>query len=163
MNVRDLQLLFEYNVWADRQLLAAAARVEVAQFFAPADFPHGSLHEILVHILGAKWIWRTRLQDAVSPTAVLKGAEFPTFESIRRRWEVEDNALAGYLASLRDEDLISTVRYANTKGQPFEGTLWHILVHLFNHNTQHRSEAAALLSQYGCSPGDLDLILFLRT
>jgi uncharacterized damage-inducible protein DinB len=40
--------------------------------------------------------------------------------------------------------------------------LWHLLVHVLNHGTQHRSEAALLLTSYGQSPGDLDLILFLR-
>ena len=36
------------------------------------------------------------------------------------------------------------------------------LAHLANHGTQHRSEAAMLLTSYGYSPDDLDLIVFLR-
>jgi uncharacterized damage-inducible protein DinB len=36
------------------------------------------------------------------------------------------------------------------------------LAHVVNHGTQSRSEAAVLLTEYGQSPGDLDLILFLR-
>lgn len=35
------------------------------------------------------------------------------------------------------------------------------MIHPVNHATQHRSEAAAVLTQFGYSPGDLDLLLFI--
>ncbi len=38
----------------------------------------------------------------------------------------------------------------------------HLLVHPVNHGTQHRSEAAVVLTSFGRSPGNLDLIVFLR-
>ena len=49
-----------------------------------------------------------------------------------------------------------------TKGPPMENILWHLMTHVVNHGTQHRSKAAILLTGYGYSPGAPDLIVFLR-
>jgi len=35
-----------------------------------------------------------------------------------------------------------------------------MLAHVVNHGTQHRSEAAAILTQAGRSPGEIDMIFF---
>ncbi len=67
-----------------------------------------------------------------------------------------------YIAGLKDEDLTQIVRYVNPHGIPRERVRWHGLYHVVNHGTQHRSEAAAMLTDYGQSPGDIDFTVFLR-
>jgi uncharacterized damage-inducible protein DinB len=39
--------------------------------------------------------------------------------------------------------------------------LWQAMAHLVNHGTQHKTEAAAMLTDFGQSPGDIDMILYL--
>jgi uncharacterized damage-inducible protein DinB len=65
------------------------------------------------------------------------------------------------LERLSDEDINSHLRYVNDEGILRDRILWHCLLHLVNHGTQHRSEAAALLTRYDASPGDLDFTFFL--
>jgi uncharacterized damage-inducible protein DinB len=162
MHTADVLTLYEYNYWANARVLRAAANVSAAQFMAPARLSHGSLRRTLVHTLSAEVVWRLRFQEGISPSTLLAEDEFPTLESLRQRWDEEERAMRAFLGSLQDNDLNRTVRYTSTKGIPYENVLWHLLAHVVNHGTQSRAEAAVLLTEYGQSPGDLDLILFLR-
>ena len=81
---------------------------------------------------------------------------------MEERWREEETAMRAYLAGLRDEDMENPVRYKVGDGPKRDRILWHCLLHVVNHGTQHRSEAAALLTEYGYSPGDLDFTVFLN-
>jgi uncharacterized damage-inducible protein DinB len=66
---------------------------------------------------------------------------------VRTRWESEWVALDMYLAEM-DEDGPNQL----WNGLP----LWQAMLHVVNHGTQHRSEAAAVLTAAGHPTGDLD-------
>jgi uncharacterized damage-inducible protein DinB len=160
MNKQDILLLFQYNQWANAKIWNAADGITQEQYLAPASFPHGGLRGTLVHLLSAEWIWRTRWEGR-SPTSVLKAEEFPTLDSLRARWAQEEQRLMTFVEAISDERLKSTFDYRNTAGKPFTKFLWHTMTHVVNHGTQHRAEAAALLTDLGHSPGDLDLLFFV--
>ena len=161
MNTQDIQTLYRYNRWANTKILASASQVTQEQFLAEAPYPHGGLRGTLVHLLFAEWIWRTRWQGS-SPTVRFQPDEFPTFEALKTRWLQEEQSLMQFVEGLNDEQLNSPFAYRTTKGIPQESILWHAMVHVVNHGTQHRAEAAAMLTDFGCSPGDVDLIYFLQ-
>ncbi len=163
MNIQDLRLLFEFNYWATRKILTSAVKIDLEQFTAAAPCNFGSLRGTLVHILGAEWLWRQRCQNNTSPAALLSQEEFPSLESLRDRWNGEELSMVEYLNGLNDENLKSLVHYNRFGGEPRENVLWHLLIHVVNHGTEHRSEAGTLLTQYGASPGDIDFVYFLRS
>ena len=160
MNKQDILTLYKYNQWSNEKILNAAANVSQEQFLADASYPHGGLRGTLTHTLFAEWIWRNRWQGK-SPTFRIQPEEFPTFEALRTRWMDEEKSLMEFVHSLTDEKLNQVIQYKNTKGLPFEQMFWKMMAHVVNHGTQHRAEAAALLTEFGCSPGDVDMIYFL--
>lgn len=162
MNIRDVLLLFEYNYWANQRILAVSGRVTQEQFTAPASFPYGGLHGTLFHILESEFAWRTFFQNNNWDAPDLNLQDFPDFASLHERWTEEEKEMRAYLSTLKDEDLNGHRYYATNEGDARDRILWHCLVHVVNHGTQHRSEAAALLTDYDCSPGDLDFTRFLN-
>jgi uncharacterized damage-inducible protein DinB len=56
------------------------------------------------------------------------------------------------------EFLVHTMRYSNTKGVARAHPTWQALSHFFNHQTHHRGQATALLTQAGVDVGVTDLI-----
>jgi uncharacterized damage-inducible protein DinB len=107
-------------------------------------------------------VWRGRCQDGHMPAVLPVPEDFPDLATFTARFEEEQAAVRAYIAALSEEDLQRGVHYTTNAGMPYITTLWMIFAHVVNHATQHRSEAAELLTEYGCSPGDLDLIVYLR-
>jgi len=161
MNIQDILLIYEYNYWANKRILAVAAKVTQEQFLAPASFPYGGLRGTLLHILDTEWGWRALFQTIDSASDLLE-SDFQTLGALEARWREEEAAMRAYLANLTNEDMESHLRYTTDTGIKRDRILWHCLLHVVNHGTQHRSEAAALLTEYGHSPGDLDFTVFLN-
>lgn len=159
MTRQDLLLLFDYNYWANKRILAAATQVSPEQFVAPTTHNYGTLRNTLVHTLDAEFSWRTRCESGVFGEE-LQETDFPTVPSLTQHWAEEEQAMRTFLASLQDADLERIVSYPVDHGTRSR-ILWHCLFHVVNHGTQHRSEAAAILTDYGHSPGDLDFTVFL--
>ena len=160
MQISEILLLYSYNYWATERILTAASKITGAQFIQPTAHCHGSLRGTLVHTLNAEWRWRLRWQTGSAPEKMCED-NFPMVETLRRRWREEEQAMGAYLAGLQEDDLYGVVSYATPRGNR-QNILWHLLVHVVNHGTQHRSEAAAMLTEYGQSPSDLDLVLYVE-
>src|SRR5262249_8856197 len=107
-------------------------------------------------------VWRLRFQGGGSLSALLAEADFPTLEALKARWGHEERKMGGYLGALTDTALAAKLTYKNTKGAPFRNGLWPPLVHVVNPGAQFRGEAAVALTEYGQSPGNLDLLAFVR-
>jgi len=162
MDTEEILFLFKYNYWARDRILENIALLTPKEYEEPRPYAHGSIRNTLVHTLNAEWLWRSRCQENYSPSQPLDPEAFPTIPLLRQRWQQEESLMIGYLKSLTSTDLEKTIHYQRLGSEPHENLLWQILVHTVNHGTEHRSVVAAYLTACGHSPGDIDLIHFLR-
>lgn len=164
MNLQSIDTLYDYHFWANRRILDAGAGLSHEQFLTSPGHGLESLRAILAHCIDAEGGWRTLWEAGTTEGfEAVRADDFPTFDALAQRWAQEEQSLRAYLAGLTDADLTGYVRYHAHDGTPRQRILWHTLWHLVNHGTQHRSEAAAILTGYGRSPGDLDFTVFLNT
>jgi uncharacterized damage-inducible protein DinB len=162
MNISDIHLIYDYNYWANKLIMRTAAQLTPPQFAEKLDYSFGGVRGTLVHMLDTEHSWRHIFQTSRIIEYDLADIEpFSTLESIVAYWQTEENAMRAYLNGLSDGDMENILRYDIPEGKR-ERVLWHCLVHVVNHGTQHRSECAVMLTNFGYSPGDLDMTRFLN-
>ena len=150
MPITDIRYLFAYDRWATRRILAVVDGVPEETWGATGAVGDRGLGAIMVHQLGAAQRWRNGLAE----TGLMPRPErepLPAPGAMSDAWEAEWAAFDTWLATLDESWLERT-----DDGVPF----WQMLVHVANHGTQHRAEAATLLTAIGRSPGDLDMIFY---
>lgn len=160
MILNVLRDLYTYSAWANTRVLDTAERLGPDQFTAEAGPSHGSLRNTLVHQMSGQWIWLERWRGR-SPERTLSRKDFPDLASLRARWDQVELDTHSLVADLTEEQLGGVISYTTTEGWERAYPLWQLLVHQANHATQHRSEAAVMLTNFGHSPGDLDYVVYL--
>jgi len=149
MRVDEIRFLFAYDRWATRRVLSVLEGLDPAVWARTDVVGARGLGGILVHQLGSSQRWRILFEARATDERVkLELEPLPTIEELRERWEAEWAAVDPWLQTLTD-DFVANVH----EGVP----VWQLLVHVVNHGTQHRAEAAALLTAEGRPPGELDL------
>lgn len=152
MQADDIRWFFAYDRWATQKVLDALDGLAVDVWGSSDVVGERGLGTILVHHLGASQRWRIGLKsrgDEEGPRP--EQDPLPPLDALRDRWAAEWAEVDAWLPTVTDE----FVAYV------FDDVpVWQMLVHVVNHGTQHRSEAAALLTEAGHSPGELDMIYF---
>ena len=63
MNKDDIQLLFEYDRWANNSVLQSASALSVEQFTRDLGGSFASARDTLVHIISGEWGWLTIFKE----------------------------------------------------------------------------------------------------
>jgi uncharacterized damage-inducible protein DinB len=154
-----IRSLYQYSTWANQRILISSSNLTPEQFVAPEGSSYPSVRDTLVHTMSAEWIWLSRW-NGISPNAMFKALDYPNIQSIQARWDALDAETQKFIDQLKPAMLAENISYVNLRGEQWAYPLWQQMFHQVNHGTQHRSEVAALLTQFGFSPGNLDFLVF---
>jgi len=149
--------LYHYGEWANARLLEKAGALtpaELAQRFSKGADP---ILPTFGHLVGADIRWLARWREETPPPVAV--ADFTSLDVVGRRWDEHYAARRAYLASLDEAALRATIRWVRPSG-PVDFPRWQGIVQCANHGTQHRAEIAAMLTDLGQSPGDLDFSVY---
>lgn len=152
--------LYRYGAWANARLLERAEKLSDADL--TRSFSRGALpiHETFTHLYSSDRRWFARWREVPLPPQ-MKPADLPTIAALRAAWADLGEARDAYIAGLDDAALAATIRWQD--GDEVRAlSRWQGLVQAANHGMQHRSEIAAMLTDCGHSPGDLDFGVWCR-
>jgi uncharacterized damage-inducible protein DinB len=161
MSPEDIRQLYDYNAWANRRAIEAAAALTPEQFTKPLGSSFTSVRDTLAHIHGAEWVWLERFQGR-SPASLPDCKEFANLASLRERWLEHEARLLGFVRGLAQADLDRVMEYKTLKFGVYRNPLWQSMQHLVNHGTYHRGQVTTLLRQLGAQPILTDLMHFYR-
>jgi uncharacterized damage-inducible protein DinB len=156
-----LQLLFQYNLWADRRTLDACAALTSEQFTRDLGSDSGSVRDTLAHMFGAEWAWNERMEGRI-PSGLPGGVTLPDFGAVRAKLEEMDLRYIDLTSTLKAQDLQRVLHYKNFAGEEYATPLWQILHQLSNHATYHRGQVAKQLRLLGAKAVSTDLIGYYR-
>ena len=145
--VSHFRMLGRYNRLANARLYGACSELDDEDRKRSRGAFFGSIHGTLNHLLVGDRIWMTRFEGGEAASTNLDAILHEDFDALREARTVEDARIEAYTGKLTPESLAGTIAYVNSEGREFRDPLAVLLTHFFNHQTHHRGQVTAMLSQ----------------
>jgi uncharacterized damage-inducible protein DinB len=158
MRKADLLTLFDYNYWANHQILRTAEQLSPEEFGAPSDITWRGLRGTLLHTLDVERSWRQRIRGEPRETWDVEPLEedYPTARSLASAWSDDEAEMRAWLDSLDDGSVEREIDLGPKDRFPLSVFLLHILTH----SAQQRRDAAILLTRVGHDPPEIDFLYY---
>jgi uncharacterized damage-inducible protein DinB len=167
MNKDDIQLLFEYDRWANKCVLQAASTLSGEQFTRDLGGSFRSVRDTLVHIVSGEWGWLTIWKEPALTSAFVTELwerielsfdpkAYCDIALVRVKWGEVEREQIDFVSGVTNESL--------TRMLPIRAThlsLAHLMQHMANHSTYHRGQVSTMMRQLGGKPVATDFAQFL--
>jgi uncharacterized damage-inducible protein DinB len=159
MRPEQARIMASYNRWMNERLYEVCAEIPDAERKRDRKAFFGSIHGTLNHLLLGDKIWLGRFKGKPFQARSLDQELYEDFAELRAERGATDRRIEIWAAGLTEEMLSSKLHYmsmVNPARRTYD--LWVAVAHFFNHQTHHRGQLTALLSQCGKDYGVTDLI-----
>jgi uncharacterized damage-inducible protein DinB len=167
MTKDDIQLLYEYDRWANNRVLEAVSALSTEQFTRDLGGSFRSVRDTLVHIIGGEWGWLAYWKEPTHSAAFLTDLwtrhdalfnpnAFPNVAAVQSKWAEVEKEQAEFVNRVTNESLEKMLPIRTTQVK-----LAHLMQHLPNHSTYHRGQVALMMRQLDAVPLATDFHVFL--
>ncbi|MGB9435729.1 MAG: DinB family protein [Candidatus Acidiferrum sp.] len=163
----DIQLLYEYDRWANHRVLQAASTLNTEEFTRDLGGSFRSMRDTLVHIVSSERGWLTCWKEP-SPSStfiidywtqhdtLFSPNAFPDLAAVKVIWAEVEREQVEFVNRVTNESLGRMLPVRTT-----QISLAHLMQHLANHSTYHRGQVAILMRQLAAKPLATDFAMFL--
>ena len=171
--IDHIRLMAKYNEWMNIRLYEAAMSLPSEELCADRRAFFGSILGTLNHVAVGDTIWLKRFaahKAHFSALEVIRNLPNPAgldqllysdIQSLAIYRRLLDQAITQWAHSITAADLDQVLHYSNSKGVVADKNFFSLVMHFFNHQTHHRGQATALLSQAGVDVGVTDLLALI--
>ena len=147
-----------YNAWMNESLYRVCAEMTEAERKKDRGGFFKSIHGVLNHLVLVDIYWLGWFTGKPPNFPLLDAELYADFDALRAERTRLDAAIERWAAGLTEEQLAGDVVFRSmTLKVDRKLSLWHAVIHYFNHQTHHRGQATTLLTQAGKDIGVTDL------
>jgi len=157
----QIRTMFDYSLWARDKLLGAIRTLEETKLNeGEHKGVYGSIHDTLAHMAVSEWLWIRRCLGE-SPMKLPKGEDFESLDTLVEWWNGVHQEAVFYISQLQEAHLTWPVTYTAPDGKTRTRKIWHMLLQVTNHQTEHRAQIGTMLGQLGVEVPPTDLVVYL--
>lgn len=161
IDARYVLTMARYNAWQNRQIIEIVKTMDKEALTLDRGVFFGSISRTLNHLLWADTLWMSRLcSDVPAPEP---GGDTTDITRTIGDWQAQRFMLDGririWAQTLSNLDLQGELTWrSQIYDKDFHTPVWQCVTHMFNHQTHHRGQVHAMLTQAGLEAPVTDLL-----
>ncbi|HVG51719.1 MAG TPA: DinB family protein [Xanthobacteraceae bacterium] len=157
-----VQRMARYNRWQNVNLYTVADRLSDAERRQDRGAFFGSIHATLNHLLWADRTWMARFAAWPKPDGGIPQSVslFPDWGNLKQERTESDARLVAWSDDVDPAWITGDMTwFSGAISREVTKPRWELVTHFFNHQTHHRGQVHAMLTQAGGKPHDTDLFV----